>query len=324
MNVIIAGNGESLSLLKSKYPQLITENIPAPKMKYGKKKAINIAFVLRSLLMIANILRERAYTRSLIKKHNIDTLISDNRPGIWSRKVKSIYITHQLNVYTGLSQNISGNILSALHRRIIKKYTHCWIPDYENELSVAGRMSANMNNTRLNYIGILSRFTDIQTLATGDRRFKIVCIASGPEPQRSILEKEYKELLSKSGQKSLIIRGLPDKSDSNSERDMISVMNHCEDSEFLNIITGADLIFCRSGYTTVMDLLALGRKAILVPTPGQPEQEYLAEYLAKNAGFISLEQSQLSQFDFNKLAFTNYSDITFDTCTYKKVLALHL
>jgi UDP-N-acetylglucosamine transferase subunit ALG13 len=323
-NVIIAGNGESLSLLKNKYPNLISETIPAPKMKYGRKRAINIAYISRSLLMIANIIRERSYTRNLIKKHKIDTIISDNRPGIWSRKLKTIYITHQLNVFTGKSQNLSGKILSFMHRRIIKKYTHCWIPDYENELSIAGRMSQNNHNLKLNYIGILSRFAETSKAITSNQEYKILCIASGPEPQRSILEKNFKELLIKSGHKSLIIRGLPNEPDADLETPLIKTINHCADNEFYRFITEADIIFCRSGYTTVMDLLALGRKAILVPTPGQPEQEYLAEYLAKNAGFISLDQSKLSEFDYSAFTDSNLSDKTFETSKYKKILALHL
>ena len=323
-NVVIAGNGESLSLLKKKYPQLISENIPAPKMKYGRKRAINIAFIFRSLLMIANIIHERIYTRNLIKKHKIDTIISDNRPGIWSRKLKSIYISHQLNVFTGKSQNLSGKILSFMHRCVIKKYTHCWIPDYENELSIAGRMSQNNHNLKLNYIGILSRFAEISRPVNIEQEYKIVCIASGPEPQRSILEKNFKELLIKSGHKSLLIRGLPNETLDNLDTPLVKTINHCADDDFYKYITEADIIFCRSGYTTVMDLLALGRKALLVPTPGQPEQEYLAEHLEKNAGFILIEQSQLTEFDFNNFKIINRSDKTFDTSTYKKVLALHL
>jgi uncharacterized protein (TIGR00661 family) len=323
-NVIIAGNGESLSLLKNKYPNLISETIPAPKMKYGRKRAINIVFIFRSLLMIANILRERIYTRNLIKKYKIDTIISDNRPGIWSRKLKTIYISHQLNVFTGKSQNLSGKFLSFMHRRIIKKYTHCWIPDYENELSIAGRMSQNNQNLKLNYIGILSRFVESSKAIASNQEYKIVCIASGPEPQRSILEEICLELLNKLGHKSLIIRGLPNEQNSNSGTSKIKIINHCSDDEFYKYIFGADIILCRSGYSTIMDLIALGKKAILIPTPGQPEQEYLSEHLSKYLGYISVEQSKLAEFDFSNIAEQKISDVIFETDAYKKVLALHL
>ena len=43
----------------------------------------------------------------------------------------------------------------------------------------------------------------------------------------------------------------------------------------------SELVLSRSGYTTVLDLAKLGKKAFFIPTPGQYEQEYLAERLQK-------------------------------------------
>nr|MBP6558208.1 glycosyltransferase [Flavobacterium sp.] len=42
------------------------------------------------------------------------------------------------------------------------------------------------------------------------------------------------------------------------------------------------MVLCRSGYTTVMDLAKLEKKAFFIPTPGQFEQEYLAKRYKRN------------------------------------------
>lgn len=323
-NVIIAGNGESLKLLSDKYPQLITEFVPAPCMRYGKKKAIGMSFVIRSFLFILNSFRERLITKRLIKKHNVDTIISDNRPGIFIKELKTIYITHQLNVYTSKTPNISSRFLSSIHGKIIKKYTHCWIPDYENNHSLAGRMSENLNNMNLNYIGPLSRFENLTSTARLDKQYEVVCIVSGPEPQRSKFENYLSNLLKNHNANTLIIRGLPASSTNREKLNNITYLNHCNDKDFYNYVINSDIIFCRSGYSTIMDLIVTNKKAVLIPTPGQPEQEYLADYLNDKYGFVKIVQSEIDQFDLDKINFKRQEELIFNPDTLKKILALHL
>ncbi|TNF41969.1 MAG: hypothetical protein EP313_01880, partial [Bacteroidetes bacterium] len=60
-------------------------------------------------------------------------------------------------------------------------------------------------------------------------------------------------------------------------------------------ITGASLVIARAGYSSIMELASMGRGAVLIPTPGQPEQEYLGKYLDGLYGFVTLRQSRLER-----------------------------
>jgi predicted glycosyltransferase len=62
-------------------------------------------------------------------------------------------------------------------------------------------------------------------------------------------------------------------------------------------LASASLVIARSGYSTVMDLVRMRRRAVLVPTPGQTEQEYLARHLSDAGLFLSVPQSS---FDLRK------------------------
>jgi predicted glycosyltransferase len=56
----------------------------------------------------------------------------------------------------------------------------------------------------------------------------------------------------------------------------------------------AKFIISRPGYTTVMDIVELEKKkALFVPTPGQPEQEYFGELYEKEKLFKIVDQDKL-------------------------------
>jgi UDP-N-acetylglucosamine:LPS N-acetylglucosamine transferase len=63
--------------------------------------------------------------------------------------------------------------------------------------------------------------------------------------------------------------------------------------ELSSALRGAQTVVCRSGYSSLLDLAALGKSAILVPTPGQPEQMQLASYWKKHWGMAVVSQSDL-------------------------------
>lgn len=322
-NVIIGGNGSSLELLKIRYPNLVYVNIPARELKYGTRKAINIRLVVNLLIYLFSFVRGRMLTKSIVKKYNIDTIISDNRPEIFYKKSKSFYITHQVNVYISLKENIISRILTKMHRSFLKKYNFCLVADIEGVNSISGRLSMNTTGLPLKYMGPISRFSLIEPIPAMNVEYDIVCIVSGPEPQRSIFENILIEKFSSSEHKILIFRGLPGKSEELASIGNIVFVNHCEDSEFLKYLLSAGLIICRSGYSTIMDLMVIGKKALLIPTPGQPEQEYLAIRLSEKHGFVNVPQESLKQFCVEKILFKD-SDFSFEKYKLKKILDLHL
>jgi predicted glycosyltransferase len=162
---------------------------------------------------------------------------------------------------------------------MIKRFSTCWIPDLPGDANLAGILSGheafNKGDESIRYLGYLSRF---KTFASSTKQFDVVCLLSGPEPQRSILEGLLVSQLAKSGLKYFVIRGLP----SNHIEPIENSVNFVHGEQLESILNAADVVIARSGYSTVMDLARLGKRAIFVPTPGQPEQEYLAERLMKN------------------------------------------
>ncbi len=322
--IILGGNGDAISLLKKKYPELKCVYIPAPAMHYGKKRAMGISFYFRIFLMIANLIRERFITARIIQKYDIDTIISDNRPGIYSRKVKSIYITHQVNIFCSPNGGFFSKLYTNIHKRIISKYNFCWVPDLDQENNISGKLSKNDYKPSLHYVGPLSRFSTIKSITCKNTKFNIVCIVSGPEPQREIFEQILIRKFKNSTNKTLIIRGLPDSKEKLKSIGNLSFENHCNDADFLHYLNTAEIIVCRSGYSSVLDLIITGNNAILVSTPGQPEQEYLAKYLNRKHGFNSIEQSEICDYNFENLHRQRSSKQIYKDDTLKNILDLQL
>ena len=214
--------------------------------------------------------KEKNSIEKWIEKYTINGIISDNRLGVFSNKVPSVYITHQLNV-------LSGNttwITSKMHQSIIKKYTECWVPDVAGILNLSGKLG-HLKKTpfNINYIGPLSRLNRKET----EKKYDLMIILSGPEPQREILEEKLKiEILKYSG-KIIFIKGLVEKNQIQEQVDNVTYYNFMSSIELEKAFNESEIILCRSGYTTIMDLVQLQKKAFFIPTPGQFEQEYLAK-----------------------------------------------
>jgi len=164
----------------------------------------------------------------------------------------------------------------------INKFDECWIPDAEGEASLAGELShpEELPSIPLRYVGTLSRFGDAITAENGKA---LLILLSGPEPQRTLLEENLLEELKEYKQSVVLVRGLPGDTGELSVAENVSVFNHLPAAELEEKIKSAWLVIARCGYSTVMDLSVLKKRSILIPTPGQTEQEYLAGYLMKRS-----------------------------------------
>ncbi|MDN3641376.1 glycosyltransferase [Lutimonas halocynthiae] len=288
---ILAGDGMSLSLLRKEYPSLAFYELPSTSVEYAK----NGSFLKYKLLsqapkLIKTIAQEKARVAEIHQKENLAGIISDNRFGLRSEKVPSVYITHQLKVLSGSTSIIS----TTLHQQLISKFDQCWVPDYStNEL--AGDMSKSADKTGfVKYIGPLSRFEKKQM----KKKWDLLAVLSGPEPQRSLLEKKLLDKLKLFSGKSLIIRGIiEDKQNSRCIGNM-TLVNFMLQNELRDSIESSRLIVSRSGYSNIMDLDALGAKTFFIPTPGQFEQEYLARHF-QSRGISDYAEQHL--FDVDKL-----------------------
>jgi uncharacterized protein (TIGR00661 family) len=276
---IIASDGIALQLLRKEFPYLKFLELPSYQIEYAKN-AKNFKWKLIQNLpkMIEAIVHEKQLVKTWITQYGIDGIISDNRLGVFSKKIPSVFITHQLRVMTGNTTWLT----SKLHQNIIKKYSECWIPDVETVPNLAGELShLEKHSLKLNYIGPLSRMQKKEA----HKKYDLMIILSGPEPQRGILEEKLKTEVQRFKGNVVFIKGVVQANQIKEQIDTICYYNFMNSRQLEQTFNESELVLCRSGYTTIMDLAKLDKKAFFIPTPGQYEQLYLAEKL-KNEGLV--------------------------------------
>ncbi|WP_224485162.1 glycosyltransferase [Robertkochia aurantiaca] len=270
---VLASDGAALQLLRLEFPHLDSHELPSYHIRYAEKaRYFKWRMMLDSHKIMAAVRKERALTARLVGELDLKGIISDNRLGVCSTLVPSVIITHQLNVLSGNTTWIS----SKMHQRIIRRFDQCWVPDFEQEPNLSGRLGHMKNGAaNLVYIGPLSRLRKREVPACYD----LMVVLSGPEPQRSMLEDILMDRLPEFKGKVLFVRGQIGKQQCMYKQNNMVVYNYMNSGQLEKAFNSSTLILSRSGYTTIMDLAKLGKKAFFIPTPGQYEQEYLAALL---------------------------------------------
>ena len=277
--VIIGGNGASFNYLKKRFPNLVFENVPGYEVGYSKRIGFAVKMLLSLPSIYKGIKKEEARIKELHKYHNFDLIISDNRFGVHLKGVKSLFMTHQLNIRFPYFENI----IFKVQKKLIEKFDVCLVPDFPLKENIAGSLSVLKPKQKLSipveYVGALSRFynTEIQEK---DFKYKYVAVISGPEPHKSGLVDLLIKEFSKSSDSIAILTY--DYNCSSPLPKNIDLFLNCDDQQFLDVLSESETLISRSGYTTLMDLVYLQKKIFFIPTPGQTEQLYLAEYVAKN------------------------------------------
>ena len=290
--VILCGDGNALQYLRNEFPGLNWVKLKDLSINFSPKgKIFNLIKIIPQL--IYQIIYEHYAIKSIINKSQIDIIISDNRYGLWNKTVHSIFVTHQLMIKLPKAFSVFETPIHKLIKLVINKYNECWIPDneYKNK-SISGDLTHKYKlPANAKYIGPQSRFSFIETDKHLNVNYDIVVIISGPEPSRSYFENIIFNTLNNSSYKTLIIQGKPN------ENEYLTNNNITKASSFTSAqikyyLSNTRLIICRSGYSSLMDLDCINRKAILVPTPGQTEQEYLAQYHKND--FYTCPQEKIS------------------------------
>lgn len=289
--VWIAAEGQVLELLQKEAPDARFLPLRGYHIFYHNTKQNFSITIIKQLPKIWSAIRyERKWLKQLLQQRHFAAVISDNRYGLWSRDTISVIITHQVNVQSGLGPAVD-TILRGIHRFLLGKFSECWIPDFEGENNIAGKLS---HGTRIpanvRYIGLLSRMNNLPA----SRLYDVAIILSGPEPRRTIWENTLLGMLPSFTGKVLLVRGLPSESAVLPEIKGVTVVNYLTTPDLNIAIQSAEWVICRSGYSSVMDLLKLKHKAILAPTPGQTEQEYLAAYLHHKGIFFTAKEELFS------------------------------
>jgi uncharacterized protein (TIGR00661 family) len=288
VEVVIAGNKVQESVLLAEFPGCTFLPLEGYGVVYSRKRKGFLLKMMQQLPRIASVVkRENRWLQEVIVQERIDGVISDNRFGLFSKKVPCVFITHQLRIKTGLGNRVDW-VSQTFNYRYINRFSRVWVPDFEGPRNLAGMLShsSRIPAAEVSYVGALTRVNGEGPGRKGDQ---VVFIFSGPEPQRSIFEQEVFKQLKGLTQPVVIIRGTPLLQNLPSVNNAI-LYNHLPAKEMQEVMRSAALIVCRSGYSSVMDINALRQKSVLVPTPGQTEQEYLAQYLMEQRFAISADQ----------------------------------
>lgn len=286
--VFLASDGAALQLLKKEFPKLPAFELPAYDVRYIFPNMV-LSMAVQMPKILRGVWQEHFWLKRFIKTNDIDIVISDNRYGFYNKAVYNIFMTHQINIQAPFSF-----LVNAINRFCIKKFDVCWIPDFENVPNLAGTLSHGglVKSLNVQYLGVLSRMEKKDIVSRHDA----IIVLSGPEPQRTILEHKIlfqlkNEHFSKSS--FVLVRGVTDDKNIDFALKNLEIHNYLTTDDLNKKILESEIMIARSGYSTLMDLVSLGVKALLIPTPGQTEQEYLAKQLEQQKLFFTQTQKNL-------------------------------
>lgn len=293
-DVQLASSGAALLYLHQHFPELSCHSLPAYAPSYSRNGQMMWAMMKQLPHFLRVIREEEKAIAQLIQKTGADLLLSDNRYGAFSRDIPSLFITHQLNIQVPAGIPFLGSLIHAINHHLIHRFTACGIPDFPPPQHVAGELSRPKSiRIPVYYLGMLSALEEYASPGpTGDYWLAVL---SGPEPQRSILEQNVRQWLDKQDGPSIIVRGLAGQAGQQmvgrrTEYDFVG------GEKLAEWIRGAKGVICRSGYSTLMDLIPFEKRVILIPTPGQTEQEYLAKRMQQQGKALMVQQQDLHDF----------------------------
>ncbi len=297
-NIFIGSGEQHLSLFRTELPGLNYIDFGGFKPAYSRHLPQHIAMFFKIPLLLYHIIIEHRRLKNIIRDYKIDIIISDNRFGLWNSDITSVYVTHMPRIPFPKPFRFLEFTGVLLHRLVIKKYSFCFIPDLPGEENLSGRLSHGLKlPENVRFTGILSRFISV-TATRGepkDLSRHNTIILSGPEPQRTIIKQKLTGLLKDIEAVSVILEGKPGQNKDIVRSENIIYYNHLPSPEMKDMLIQSENIICRSGYTTIMDLVSLNCSALLIPTPGQTEQEYLAKYLSDKGWFSFIPQKKIKK-----------------------------
>lgn len=288
-DIVIASSGDSLALLKENFVENIFVELPDYNIRYGSVNMV-VNGILQYRMVSKAIRSEFVFTAEIIKKYNIELIISDNRYGVFSNNIRSILITHQINLMMPRGYGFIKPFTQKKNKKYFSNFNEIWVPDFEGDENLSGALSHGISlSVPISFIGPQSRFVKSKPLK---KIYNLTFILSGPEPERTHFEHLIrKELVNFQGRAALVLGKIGAIKNFETHYD---VYNHLNSKEMQELILQSEYIVCRSGYSSIMDLSVLNAKAVLIPTPGQPEQEYLGKYMNQKKGFVTWSQNDFS------------------------------
>ncbi|MFT4202990.1 MAG: glycosyltransferase [Chitinophagaceae bacterium] len=276
------------ALLSREFPDAQFVPLFGYNVQYARSRAFFMPKMFLQLPKIRwAIQKEQGWLRNFVRDNKVDLIFSDNRYGLYHADIPCVFMTHQLELILPARQRMAQKI----YYRYINRFRQCWVPDFE-EAGVAGSLSHPkiLPSIPVYYIGLLSR---LGMKMDADPMYLFLIVLSGPEPQRSILEESLLHLAGRLPGKILIVRGTPNLHDTPFVPENCTIVNHLSNDDMRKAFAVSQYIISRSGYTTVMEILSWQKKSILIPTPGQTEQEYLGkELMAKRYAYAFAQETE--------------------------------
>lgn len=254
-------------------------------------------FYLRMSLAVPWVLNhfrlEHRLTERLVRERGFDLVISDSRFGAWSRAVPSYCIFHSLRQIVPGRPRALEKLVEAGQRRLLSGYARVLVPDVEEYPGLSGdlghRPDLDWGEGRLAYLGPLSGVRPSGAAEDIDYFFSV----SGIEPQRRLFEARVLDAVPRLAGRIVVTRGEPSAAGERRQLAGATVYGYLDRRAQAEMMSRARITVTRSGYTTLMELAELGKKALFVPTPGQSEQEYLATLHAEVGHVWSAAQRRL-------------------------------
>lgn len=301
--IVLASSGNALHYLQQTFPYLPSVALPAYNPTYNKSGNMAWAMAKQTPKFLNTIYQEHQALKKIILDYQIDGIISDNRYGLFHKKIPSIFITNQLFIQTPPSLKFAEPIIHFFNTRFIQKFNLCWVPDLPANQSILGKLSNQSYNTiPVTYIGPVSRMQPIDTAIN----YQLLVLLSGPEPQRTLIENLLWTQLQPLNFPICIVRGTTESTTLLNIPKNIQVHDLAATPLLNKLMAESEMVVCRSGFSTISDLLRLNKRAVLIPTPGQTEQEYLADFLQSKNLFGKITQYQIPNTDFSNLQAPHY------------------
>ena len=286
--VEIACSENQESFFKTKFPSLIIHvTLPNNHIQIESGKGLFFKLGLRVFEFRANWKKEKNWLSKHLESNTYDLIYSDNRYGFYHPNVHSVLLTHQLTLP-------GPKLLLLLPQMVLNKnlnrFNEIEIPDFNEEPKLSGNLSRTTSRVTATFIGPLSQIKKNQS----STKKQLLLILSGPEPQRSRFAKDIVEETLQLGFP-IVVAG---ESKSIPKSELVKELGYCNSAELKKLMNESSHIVCRSGYSTLMELATIGKKALLIPTSGQFEQECLAKYWEEQFNFPTANENEISTKDF--------------------------
>lgn len=291
-DVIIACGPSAYGFLQKELPDLEIIKIDDWRIRYPKHK-INFFTILGWIpVMLRNSIHEHRFVKRIIRSRGIDCIVSDNRYGLLYKGLECYIITHQVYPKMPRGFGFLENFGGWMFKKYLSRFNKVLIPDFERGDNLSGSLAADRDLPPEKFvrIGILSRFNYSQAGTPAFHQIPVLVLMSGQENQRTVLENKIIAALDGLELNVLFVRGVGESRPTINNTKNITFRNLLSGNELRDALMAAELIICRAGYSTLCDVVALKKRAVIIPTPGQTEQEYLAERLDCRFGFRSLSQ----------------------------------